>query len=49
MVARPVPYGGLALGCAGGVLALANVTPENCVRIHELVQEGDFKAAHRSN
>ena len=38
-------YGGLTLGCAGGVLALANVTPENCVRIHELVQEGDFKAA----
>jgi len=40
-------YGGLALGCAGGVLALANVTPENCIRIHELVQEGDFKAARQ--
>lgn len=40
-------YGGLTLGCAGGVLALANVTPENCVRIHELVQEGDFKAARQ--
>jgi 4-hydroxy-2-oxoglutarate aldolase len=40
-------YGGLALGCAGGVLALANVTPENCVRIHELVQEGNYKAARQ--
>ena len=40
-------YGGLALGCAGGVLALANVTPENCVKIHELVQAGDFKAAQQ--
>ena len=40
-------YGGLTLGCVGGVLALANLTPENCVRIHELVQEGDFKAARQ--
>ncbi len=40
-------YGGLTLGCAGGVLALANVTPENCVRIHELVQNGDHKAAQQ--
>jgi len=40
-------YGGLTLGCAGGVLALANVTPENCVKIHELVQAGDFKAAQQ--
>ena len=38
-------FGGLTLGCAGGVLALANVAPEECVRIHELVQEGDYKAA----
>ena len=40
-------YGGLTLGCAGGVLALANVTPENCVKIHALVQDGDFKAAQQ--
>jgi 4-hydroxy-2-oxoglutarate aldolase len=40
-------YGGLALGCVGGVLGLANVTPENCVKIHELVQDGDFKAAQQ--
>ena len=38
-------YGGLSLGCAGGVLALANVASEECVRIHELVQDGDHKAA----
>ncbi len=40
-------YGGLSLGCAGGVLALSNVAPEECVRIHELVQRGDYKAAQQ--
>lgn len=40
-------YGGLSLGCAGGVLALSNVAPEECVRIHELVQKGDYKAAQQ--
>lgn len=40
-------YGGLSLGCAGGVLALANVTPENCVKIHALVKNGDHKAARQ--
>jgi 4-hydroxy-2-oxoglutarate aldolase len=40
-------FGGLSLGCAGGVLALANVAPEECVRIHELVQKGDYKAAQQ--
>jgi 4-hydroxy-2-oxoglutarate aldolase len=38
-------YGALTLGCVGGVLALANVTPETCVKIHGLVQDGDFGAA----
>jgi len=38
-------FGGLALGCAGGVLALANVAPEACVKILEYVQQGDFEAA----
>jgi len=38
-------FGGLTLGCAGGVLALANVAPQNCVKIHELIQEGEFEAA----
>jgi 4-hydroxy-2-oxoglutarate aldolase len=40
-------YGGLTLGCAGGVLALANLTPENCVKIHELIQDGDYKTAQQ--
>ena len=40
-------FGGLTLGCAGGVLALANVAPQNCVKIHELVQVGDYKAAQQ--
>ena len=40
-----VLFAGLTLGCVGGVLALANVTPENCVRIFELVQEGELEAA----
>lgn len=38
-------FGALALGCAGGVLALANVAPAECVRIHRLVAAGDFAAA----
>jgi 4-hydroxy-2-oxoglutarate aldolase len=38
-------YGGLALGCAGGVLALANVAPEICVRIHEAVKAGNYEDA----
>jgi 4-hydroxy-2-oxoglutarate aldolase len=40
-------YGALTLGCVGGVLALANITPETCVKIHGQVQEGDFKAAQQ--
>ena len=38
-------FGGLALGCAGGVLALANVAPEICVRIYEAVKAGNYDAA----
>jgi 4-hydroxy-2-oxoglutarate aldolase len=38
-------FGGLTLGCAGGVRALANVAPQHCVKIHELIQEGEFEAA----
>jgi 4-hydroxy-2-oxoglutarate aldolase len=40
-------FGALTLGCVGGVLALANVTPETCVKIHGLVEEGDYKAAQQ--
>ena len=38
-------FGALALGCVGGVLALANVAPLQCVKIYELVKEGNFAAA----
>ena len=40
-------FGALTLGCVGGVLALANITPETCVNIHSLAQEGDYKAAQQ--
>ena len=40
-------FGGLTLGCAGGVLALANVAPQNCVKIHELIQKGEFETAKK--
>jgi 4-hydroxy-2-oxoglutarate aldolase len=40
-------FGALTLGAVGGVLALANVAPEACVRIHHLVRQGDFVAARR--
>ena len=40
-------FGGLTLGCAGGVLALANIAPQSCVQIYDLVQAGDFDAAKR--
>jgi 4-hydroxy-2-oxoglutarate aldolase len=42
-----VLFAGLAIGCAGGILALANVAPENCVQIFELVKEGNLEAARR--
>jgi 4-hydroxy-2-oxoglutarate aldolase len=38
-------FGALTLGCVGGVLALANVAPQFCVRIYQLVQEGKFEEA----
>jgi 4-hydroxy-2-oxoglutarate aldolase len=40
-------FGALTLGCVGGVLALANVAPQICVQIYQLVQEGKFEAAKR--
>jgi 4-hydroxy-2-oxoglutarate aldolase len=42
-----VLFGGLTLGCAGGVLALANVAPQNCVKIFKMVQSGDYDAAKK--
>jgi len=38
-------FGGLALGCEGGILALANVAPEACVKMYESVGAGQFRAA----
>jgi 4-hydroxy-2-oxoglutarate aldolase len=40
-----VLFGGLTLGCAGGVLALSNVAPAHCVKIYNLVIKSDFEAA----
>jgi 4-hydroxy-2-oxoglutarate aldolase len=38
-------FGALTLGCSGGVLALANIAPEACVSIYNLVQKGDYAQA----
>ncbi len=40
-------FAALALGCAGGVLALANVAPEACVRIGRLAKQSEFAEAAR--
>ena len=40
-----VLFSGLTLGCVGGVLALANVAPRQCVQIMQCVQSGDFETA----
>jgi 4-hydroxy-2-oxoglutarate aldolase len=37
--------GALTLGCKGGILALANIVPEKCVEIYQLVEEGKIKEA----
>jgi 4-hydroxy-2-oxoglutarate aldolase len=40
-------FGALTLGAVGGVLALANVAPEACVRIQHLLKQGDIEAARQ--
>lgn len=35
----------LTLGCVGGILALANITPNNCIKIFNLVQKNKFGEA----
>jgi 4-hydroxy-2-oxoglutarate aldolase len=40
-----VLFSGLTLGCVGGISALANVAPEACVKIFDLVKAGDLDAA----
>jgi 4-hydroxy-2-oxoglutarate aldolase len=42
-----VLFGGLSIGCAGGVLALANVAPESCVKIFNLVKQAQFEEAKK--
>jgi 4-hydroxy-2-oxoglutarate aldolase len=37
--------GALTLGCKGGILALANIAPEKCVEIYNLVQERKIREA----
>ncbi len=40
-----VLFAGLSLGCAGGILALANIAPEPCVRLYDQVRQGRFQSA----
>jgi len=40
-----VLLGALTLGCKGGILALANIVPEKCVEIFQLVQDGKTNEA----
>lgn len=40
-------FGGLTLGCVGGILALANVAPEHCVNMYDLVKADNFEAARK--
>jgi 4-hydroxy-2-oxoglutarate aldolase len=42
-----VLFGGLTIGCAGGVLALANVAPQKCVEIYDLVNQGKYEEAKK--
>ena len=42
-----VLFSGLALGCVGGIVAMANVAPQACVKILEFVHQGDFDKASR--
>jgi 4-hydroxy-2-oxoglutarate aldolase len=42
-----VLFGGMSIGCAGGVLALANMAPENCVKIYDLVKQAQFEEAKK--
>jgi 4-hydroxy-2-oxoglutarate aldolase len=42
-----VLFAGLTIGCTGGILALANVAPQACVEIFQLVKSGQFHEAKR--
>lgn len=41
----PVLFPALCVGAVGGVLAVANATPEECVRIHHLFEKGKMAEA----
>lgn len=40
-----VLYAGFCVGAVGGILALANIAPEECVRVHELFKAGSHREA----
>jgi 4-hydroxy-2-oxoglutarate aldolase len=40
-------FGALAMGCVGGVLALANIAPRQCLKIYELVKDGKYEEAKK--
>jgi 4-hydroxy-2-oxoglutarate aldolase len=40
-------FSGLTLGCVGGIVAMANVAPQACVKIHASVKQGDLEKARR--
>lgn len=42
-----VLFSGLSLGCVGGIVAMANVAPQACVKILEFVNQSDFEKARR--
>jgi len=42
-----VLFTGLALGCVGGIVAMANVAPEACVKILEFVNQQKFEKARQ--
>jgi 4-hydroxy-2-oxoglutarate aldolase len=38
-------YSGFTSGCVGGILALANIAPDQCVAIQNLIENGNLKEA----
>lgn len=42
-----VLFPGLCLGASGGIVALANIAPRECVEIFRLTRAGKWEAAHR--
>ncbi len=42
-----VLFSGLTIGCVGGINALANVAPQQCVAILDLVKAGDLDASRQ--